>query len=267
MAFDKIELMKHRSHPFGSTFEAFLYPTLLLVAMWLVYWAEQLFRFDFYKLGVLPRSFEGLKGILFMPLIHSKNEIEHIINNSVPTFFLLAALTYFYREIALKVFFYGWFLTGILVWIYAENKGSYHIGMSGLVYMLVGFLFTSGAIRKFLPLQAISLFIVFLYGSMIWGIFPMKEKVSWEGHLMGLLVGIGLAYLYKTNGPQRPKFQYELEKERGIEPPDLEGQWVEKVRVAEEAEEERLRNEREHTIVYHYVPVTKEEKPSGETDQ
>ena len=234
--------------------------------MWLIYWAEHLFRFEFHKLGVLPRSIEGLKGILFMPLIHSKEEIQHIVNNSIPTFFLLAALIYFYREIALKVFLYGWLFTGLLLWIYAQNKGSYHIGMSGLIYMLVGFLFVSGVLRKFLPLQAISLFIVFLYGSMIWGVFPMKERVSWEGHLMGLSVGVVLAFLFRENGPQRPKFQYEIEKEMGIEPIDFEAIWVEKVRLAQLAEQERLRQVQGHVIVYHYVPTSPEDKLKDEND-
>lgn len=259
--------MKQRSHPFGSGTQAILYALLVVAAMWLMYWAEHLFRFDFYTLGVLPRSIEGLKGIIFMPLIHSETDVHHILNNSVPTFFLLTALVYFYKDIALKVFLYGWILTGIMVWLYAENKGSYHIGMSGLVYLLAGFLFVSGVLRKFLPLQAISLFVVFLYGSMIWGIFPMEEKVSWEGHLMGLIIGVFLAFWFKGNGPQRPKFQYEIEKEMGIEPPDLEGMWNERVRLAQQMEEERQRQEKGHVIVYHYVPAKQEEKQKGETQQ
>lgn len=265
--------MKQKNHPFGSTFEAFMYPTLILLAMWLVFWAEQLFSFEFTKLGVLPRSAEGLKGIIFMPLIHSENEIEHIVNNSVPTFFLFMALVYFYREIAFKVFFVGWILTGISLWFFATNKGAYHIGMSGLVYMLAGFLFTSGVLRKFLPLQAISLFVVFLYGSMIWGIFPMQEKVSWEGHFMGMCIGVLLAFWYKENGPQRPKYQYEIEKEMGIEPPDFEGMWNEKVRLAilAEEEQERIRTELERAknekiVIYHYSTTKPENKPQDESE-
>lgn len=261
--------MKYKDHPFGSGPEAFLYAFFVLVSMWLMYWAEQLFQYDFHKLGVLPRSVEGLKGILFMPLIHSENEIQHIVNNSLPIFFLLSALIYFYREIALKVFAFGWLFTGALVWIYAENKGAYHIGMSGLIYLLAGFLFVSGALRKYLPLQAISLFVVFLYGSMIWGIFPMEEKVSWEGHLMGFSIGVIMAYYYRENGPQRPKYQYEIEKELGIEPPDLEGMYNERLRQAQLAEEERMQQEKAVTIVYHYVPtekpVSQEDKPLDET--
>lgn len=262
--------MQKRNHPFGSSTEAILYPLLVLISMWLVFWADHLFKFKFFELGVLPRTTSGLKGILFMPLIHSESDIKHIVNNSLPTFFLLAALIYFYREIAFKVFVYGWLVTGFLVWIYAENKGSYHIGMSGLIYMLAAFLFASGVLRKFLPLQAISLFVAFLYGSMIWGVFPLEEKVSWEGHLMGFGVGIIFAFLYRANGPQRPKFQYEIEKELGIEPPDLEAIYNEKVRLAELAHAEKERIDKGHVIVYHYIPsnensgTTPENKPLDE---
>ena len=136
-----------------------------------------------------------------MPFIHSKNDVSHIINNSSPIFILLAALIYFYKDIAIKVFIYIWILTGLFVWVYAQNKGSYHIGISGIIYGLAAFLFTSGFIRKFLPLQAISLFVAFIYGSMIWGVFPMEERISWEGHLMGLVIGIVLANVYKKEGP------------------------------------------------------------------
>jgi membrane associated rhomboid family serine protease len=259
--------MKQKNHPFGSSFEAFFYPTMLLIVLWLVYWADHLFKIDLYKFGVLPKSLEGLKGILLMPFIHSKNEIQHIVNNSAPTFFLLAALIYFYREIALRVFVVGWLTTGLLLWIYADNTGAYHIGISGLIYMLAGFLFASGAMRRFLPLQAISLFVVFFYGSMIWGIFPMQQKVSWEGHLMGLVVGVALAFVYRSHGPQRPKFQYEIEKEMGIEPPDLEAIYNENLRLAKEAEEERLRQAQGYIITYHYVPTNPESKPTDDKNQ
>ncbi len=75
---------------------------------------------------------------------------------------------------------------------------------------------------------------------MIWGIFPIQERVSWEGHLSGLFVGVVLAFIFRKKGVQNPKYQYEIEKEMGIEPPDLEGIWRENVRLAKE-EEERLK--------------------------
>ncbi len=256
-----------KNHPFGSGAESFLAATFLLVILWLVYWAEHLFRYDFAQLGVLPRTIEGLKGIILMPFIHAKTEIQHIVNNSFPTFLLVSALFYFYRDVALKVLTYGWILTGFLLWLIAENKGAYHIGISGLIYMLVGFLFVSGVLRRFLPLQAISLFVVFLYGSLIWGVFPMEERVSWEGHLSGFIVGIVLAFNYRKQGPQRPKYQYEIEKEMGIEPPDYEAEYNELLRQQRELEEQQKDTENQFKIIYHYSTKHQEDKPKDETQQ
>jgi membrane associated rhomboid family serine protease len=262
--------IQRQKHQFGSTIEAIVYPALLLVVMWIVYWSDHLFpEVHFYKYGVIPKSTETLGGILLMPLLHSKHEIGHIVNNSVPTAILLGALIYYYREIALRVFVLSWLFTGIGLWIFAENTSSYHIGMSGVVYALAAFLFTSGALRKYLPLQGISLFVAFVYGSMVWGLFPIEPHVSWEGHLAGALTGVALAFVYRRRGPQAPKYIYEIEKELGIEPPDLEAIYNEKVRVAKLQEEERERIAKGHVIVYHYVPNKKEEtkeSPSDDTD-
>jgi hypothetical protein len=104
-------------------------------------------------------------------------------------------------------------------------------------------------LRKYLPLQALSLFIIFLYGSMIWGIFPTQPRVSWQGHLSGLIVGIILAIVYRKQGPQRPKYQYEIEKELGIEPPDFEGD-LRRAIEAEQAESEAQQNP--PVVVYQY---------------
>jgi membrane associated rhomboid family serine protease len=247
------------AHHTGSGIQAILISLLIVAVMWLVFWADHLFSFDFHRLGVLPNEKRGLIGVLFMPVVHSSKDIHHILNNSLPTFLLFASLFYFYNSIAWKVMSIGWLLTGTLVWIIADDTGGYHIGMSGIIYLLAGFLFVSGVLRGFRPLQAISLAVVFMYGSMLWGVFPMKESISWEGHLSGLFVGVILAFYFKEKGPQRPKYQYEIEKEMGIEPPDLEGIWMERMRLAQEEEEQRKREQLGYTIVYHYVPDIKEQ--------
>ncbi|MFY7668613.1 MAG: rhomboid family intramembrane serine protease [Crocinitomicaceae bacterium] len=242
--------MRTQTH-FESHLRNAIPPALfVMIIMWLVYWSDYLFVYDFHKLGVMPKTSDGLKGIFFMPWIHSHGDIRHLLNNSIPTFLLLTLLFYSYREIALRVFLFSWFVTGILLWVFANNNGAYHIGMSGVIYSLAAFLFTSGVLRKYLPLQALSLFIVFIYGSMIWGIFPTEQHVSWEGHLSGMLVGIFLAFYYRKLGPQRPKYQYEIEKELGIEPPDLEGQYWEQIRLAEE--QQKLKEELEKSIRINY---------------
>ncbi len=222
----------------------------IVIMMWLIYWADSLFKVNLHEFGVLPKRIEGIKGILFMPLIHAQDDIKHILNNSPAIFFLSTLLFYSYHKIGLKVFILSWIMSGLLLWVFAEDRGVYHIGMSAVIYSLAGFLFMSGILRKYFPLQALSLLIVFLYGSMVWGLFPTNLRISWEGHLMGLSAGFFLAIYYRSKGPQRPKFQYEIEKELGIDPPDLEGIYNAKIR-----EEEILlaQKESEKQIVYDYI--------------
>ncbi|MCR9171771.1 MAG: rhomboid family intramembrane serine protease [bacterium] len=283
--------MKSNRHPFGSTSEAIIYPVLLLALMWLAHWADHLFPLmKFYQYGVQPGEASSLTGILFMPLIHSKVGFEHIINNSVPIAILLGALIYYYRQVALRVFLISWVATGLGLWLFATNTNSYHIGMSGVIYALAGFLFVSGVLRKYLPLQAISLFVAFIYGSMIWGIFPTESHVSWEGHLSGLVTGVILAFIFRKLGPQAPKYQYEIEREMGIEPPDLEGQWRERIRLEKERQEaiEELKRQRAEQwkaqqegrpqkhpdespdplrVIYTYKPKTPPTPPDDTTEQ
>jgi membrane associated rhomboid family serine protease len=250
-----------RQQQFGSFIEAIVYPTLLLMLMWTVYWAQQTFPGHLVSLGVRPKDLSSWPGVLLMPLLHSPSDMAHIVNNSIPTFVLFGAIVYYYREAAWKVLLISWLGTGLSVWLIPPAQHAFHIGMSGVDYALFGFLFLSGFIRRYLPLQAITLFVVFVYGSMFWGLFPQKENISWEGHFSGLIIGFMLALFFRKTGPQSPKYQYEIEKEMGIEPPDLEGIWL-----ARQEEYERMKREREEalqaerTIIYHIVPKKPEEE-------
>jgi len=191
-------------------------PSMLIAVIWLVKIVEVLFNIDLTSFGIYPMTLRGLPGILFSPFIH--HDFRHLFNNSLPLFFLMTALFYFYSEIAVKVTLWTWFLTGLFVWI--AGRDAWHIGASGLVYGLASFLFFSGIIRKYFRLIALSLLIVFLYGSMVWGIFPnIYRNVSWESHMLGFVSGIILAIRYRKEGPQEPV--YEWMEEPDTEPDDL----------------------------------------------
>jgi len=159
--------------------------------------------------GVYPREINGLFGIFSSVLVHGS--WEHLFNNSVPLLVLGTALFYFYKSLAWKVCIYSILFTGVLVWL--GGRPSFHIGASGLVYALASFLFFSGFIRKHRSLMALSMSVVFLYGGLVWGIFPSQEHISWEGHLFGAVSGVFLALFYKDQGPQRRKYSWELEEE------------------------------------------------------
>jgi Rhomboid family len=125
-------------------------------------------------------------------------------------------LFYYYRTIATPTFLFIYFFTGVATWVLARD--SYHIGMSGVIYGLTSFLVVSGFYRKNMKISAISLVVIFLYGSTVWGIFPNEPNISWEGHAFGMFGGLTIAYYFRNKGPQPVKMRYEIEEELGIEP-------------------------------------------------
>ncbi|MDC0584349.1 rhomboid family intramembrane serine protease, partial [Bacteroidales bacterium] len=182
------------------------FPIMFSVIVILIRFYEVFFDLDFRHLGVEPRTGSGMVGILFSPLLHSSG--KHLYNNIIPLFLLTSALFYFYKTFAYRILFFIYLFSGIVTWLIGRH--SYHIGASGVVYGLSAFLFLSGIFRKLPKLIAISLLVVFLYGSMVWGVLPYEllpvdENMSWEGHLGGALSGIVLAIRYRKLGPQRKK--------------------------------------------------------------
>jgi membrane associated rhomboid family serine protease len=170
-------------------------PLFFVLLLWFVYWLQIKFDFDFFENGIYPRTISGLQGIVFSPFIHS--DLQHLYNNSIPLLVLLAALSYFYSKQTFAVIGFGILLSGITTWII--GRPNYHIGASSLIYVLVGFIFFKGILTKYYRLVALSLAVVLVYGGMVWYIFPeVDNKISWEGHLAGLITGFMLSLMYKT---------------------------------------------------------------------
>lgn len=181
------------------------WPMIFLAVCWGV-WLYGTQVENIVKIGVRPRTMKGLLGILTHPFFHSTHlsdgaiDFSHIMNNSVPLLLLGSALMYYYKDLSYKIFI--WLFIGTGVWLWSFGRPSNHIGASGIVYALFGFLTISGFIKKNKNLLALSMATVFLYGSMVWGMFPTDPKVSWEGHLSGFLIGTVLAIYFRKKGPQ-----------------------------------------------------------------
>lgn len=202
-------------------FIAMVIPLFLLFIMYMMKILETGMEWDFTQLGVYPLEKKGVFGIFAHPLVHSG--FRHLLANSIPFFFLSWCLFYFYRDIAPYIFFAIWIGCGILTFII--GKPGWHIGASGIIYGLAFFLFFSGILRKHVPLIAISLLITFLYGGMIWNMFPFfaKATTSWEGHLSGALIGTICAWLFRNFGPQKPDPFVDEEQEEEL--PEESGEW------------------------------------------
>lgn len=190
-------------------------PVALLVICWVVLIAEYIFTFNLFQYGVLPRNVSGLKGILFSPLIHG--DFDHLISNSIPLLVLSWAIFYFYRNASLKVFLILYFVPGILLWVF--GRSSYHIGASGLIYAEAAFIFFSGIFRWDVRAIALALVVTFLYGGLIWGVLPIKQGVSWEGHLFGAVTGAVIAFAFRKSDPHK-RYDWEDEEYDDDDDPD-----------------------------------------------
>ncbi len=190
--------MKHES----LLFRKGLYVTLsLVVGLWVIEGVEYALNVDFGILGIYPRTLKGSIGIITSPLIH--DDLAHLLSNSFPLLFLGVAITFFYHRIANRLIVTLYLGTGTLVWLFGRE--AFHIGASGLVYGMIGFLLFSGIFRKEPQSMAISLAFLFLYGGVLQGVFPgaVKGNVSWESHLMGIVVGAVCAFYFRNQmGPK-----------------------------------------------------------------
>lgn len=185
--------------------------------MWAILGIEHFMHIDLGVYGVYPRKTSGLLGVLFYPFIHG--DVLHLFNNSIPLLVLGTMLFYFYRKIAWEVSFIIWLVSGFWLWII--GRPSFHIGASGFVYGLTAFLVFSGFMRRNTSVITVSMLVVFLYGSLIWGIFPIEEHISWEGHLTGAIAGAVVALFYRKHGASVKPKEIILE-----EPDDSDPYWL-----------------------------------------
>ena len=231
-----------------------LVPMLAVLIIWTVFWFEVNFQVNLNTYGVYPRTFKGLRGVVFSHFIHGS--ISHLYNNTIPLAILLGALFYFYRNTAWRVLFLGAVITGLLTWIIA--RPSYHIGASGIIYLLASFIFFKGLRSRYFRLVALSLAVVFIYGGLLWYIFPVEGGISWEGHLAGFLTGLLMAYTVKSTLPAPKKYDWEKEDYNEDDDPFLK-QFDEEGNFIETPKEE----DNDIRITYTYK---KSQRDSGETD-
>lgn len=189
---------------------SFIIAASFTLALWLIKSIELIFLFDLVQYGVYPRTLSGLKGLLFAPMIHGS--LSHLFANTAPLLILGSVLIYNYPKSAKIVIPVIYIASGLGVWLFARS--AYHIGASGLTFGMMFFIFTIGVIRWDRKAIAFSLIVFFLYGSMIWGVFPTTPDISFESHLSGAILGIVFAILLKNHDPVPPKKRYSWEDEQ-----------------------------------------------------
>lgn len=240
MLLDQIESTKQR-----KWYLIMFFPMLFGITILLIQSIQTFLGYDFTSFGVYPRKFFGLKGIFFSPLLHGN--FEHLFSNLIPLLIMGGGLFYYFKDLGYKIFFLIYLIVGL--WVWASARPAYHIGSSGIVYGLFAFFIMSAILRKNTQLFYFALLVIFLYGSLIWGIFPLQPTVSFESHAMGLLSGIILAIYYRKIGIQKKLYSWEIDPESDDV---VDYDWKEEKRE-EQVDKGITENHNPHLkIVYHY---------------
>ncbi|HEY5125497.1 MAG TPA: rhomboid family intramembrane serine protease [Ignavibacteria bacterium] len=187
---------------------SFVIAGIFILIIWLVRFFEYYTKIDLGIYGVEPKVIKGLTGIITSPLIHA--DFEHLFSNTISLFLLTFGMFYFYRRPSLKVFTIIYLGTGLLVWIF--GRPAFHIGASGLIYGFASYLFFMGVFRRDKGAMALSLLMVFLYGSLVWGLFPVDQRISFESHISGAVLGLLCAIIFRNSEPKK-KYEWEEEGE------------------------------------------------------
>jgi membrane associated rhomboid family serine protease len=177
-----------------------------LALLWLIHLMNWGLDLGPEPLGIRPRQLAGLPGIVFAPLVHGN--FAHLIANSLPLLVLGTAMLFLYPQAAPRTLPLIYLGPGVAVWLFARD--SVHLGASGLVYGLLGYIFVAGLLRRDRRAIAASLVVSFMYGSLVWGVLPTRFGTSWETHLAAATIGVVLAIaLRHLDVPPRKRYAWE----------------------------------------------------------
>jgi membrane associated rhomboid family serine protease len=161
-----------------------------LTIIWICYFLSLILPLN--QWGLVPRTMPGLLGIVLSPFLHGS--LLHLISNSI-SFAVFASVlallegSKMFRKMILMVL-----IGGSLTWLL--GRSAIHIGASGLIFSLFGYMLLAGWFSKKIKYIAVSFFLIFFYSGMIFGILPGLPGISWEGHLFGFIAGIMVARFY-----------------------------------------------------------------------
>jgi membrane associated rhomboid family serine protease len=160
-----------------------------IAVIWVVFALDQVLPLEL--LGLIPRTFGGLTGVVAMPFLHGN--FQHLMGNTIPlaiTLLLLAGSRANSGAIVVLITVIG----GLGLWVF--GRSAIHIGASGLVFGLIAFHVFAGIFEKRFQSIAIAFVVGALYATtFIKGVIPMQEGVSWDGHLFGGIAGVLVSFV------------------------------------------------------------------------
>lgn len=171
----------------------------IVASFWVVFIVNTLLGGSLLRLGVIPRTTIGLRGILFAPFLHTS--LSHVAANSIPFAFLGWLVMLRDEKHFIPVTISAVLGSGVLAWLIGA-AGSVHIGSSGVIFGYLGFLMLSGWYARSFGSIALSVLVTLVWGSLVLGMIPGQAEISWPMHVGGFLGGFLAARRLKTT-PRR----------------------------------------------------------------
>lgn len=157
-----------------------------LAVFWAVFVVTSLFGGSLLRLGVIPRTTTGLRGILFAPFLHGS--LSHIVANSIPFVALGWMVMLKDERHFIPVTLAGIVGSGLLAWLLGA-PGTVHIGASGVIFGYLGFLMLTGWYTRSFGSILLSVIVTLVWGSLVFGMMPGAPGISWQAHIGGFLGG------------------------------------------------------------------------------
>ncbi|MHC1730044.1 MAG: rhomboid family intramembrane serine protease [Syntrophobacteraceae bacterium] len=160
--------------------------------LWIVYFIGLLLPFDLLSYGIRPRSVDGLPGLLFAPFLHAG--INHLVSNTLALAALLFFSLMYSRKLTFKAIIIIALIGGGGTWLFG-TPNTVHVGASGIIFGLVGYLLAIGFFRRELLALLVSIAVACYYGWALFSLFIVLPGVSWAGHFFGFGSGILAAWI------------------------------------------------------------------------
>lgn len=164
----------------------------VIAGLWVIHLVNFSLGYRLNYLGLVPRTPNGVLGILFAPFLHTS--FEHIFANTVVLYVLAVMISINGMSAFFSVSIMIIVIGGLLTWLFARR--AIHVGASGVIMGYWGYLLAQGYQSPSFLAVIMAGICIYFFGGLAMSLFPTDLRSSWEGHLFGFVAGIIASIFY-----------------------------------------------------------------------
>ena len=143
-------------------------------------------------LGIVPRTWHGLVGIVWAPLLHVNG--EHLVSNLLILMVLANVVAFSGQDALVVVTWVVVVIGGLLTWCFGRK--ALHIGASGVAMGYFAFVLVNAYHHPGIMTVGVACVVLYYFSSLLMHLTPMGQRDSWESHLFGFIAGLLASQLY-----------------------------------------------------------------------